>query len=85
MSEARQSWQGTLMTVFQPAEETAEGSQAMLNDGMMDRFPKPDVILGKYLLQYGAGTVGYRSGQILTSGDSLLVRTARCHRTESIR
>jgi hippurate hydrolase len=74
LSEARQKWQGTLMAVFQPAEETAEGSQAMLEDGMLDRFPRPDVILGQHSLQYRAGTVGYRSGQILTSGDSLLVR-----------
>lgn len=74
ISEARQNWHGTLMTVFQPAEETAEGSQAMLDDGMMDRFPKPDVILGQHLMQYRAGTVNYRAGQILTSGDSLLVR-----------
>ncbi len=74
LSEARQNWQGTLMAVFQPAEETAEGSQAMLDDGMIDRFPRPDVILGQHLLQYRAGTVGYRAGQILTSGDSLLVR-----------
>jgi hippurate hydrolase len=74
MSEARQNWRGTLMAVFQPAEETAEGSKAMLDDGIMDRFPRPDVILGQHLLQYRAGTVGYKSGQILTSGDSLLVR-----------
>ncbi|HEX9018724.1 MAG TPA: amidohydrolase [Anaerolineaceae bacterium] len=74
LSQERQKWHGTVMTVFQPAEETAEGSQAMLDDGMMDRFPKPDVILGQHLLQYRAGAVGYRAGQILTSGDSLLVR-----------
>lgn len=74
LSEARQNWQGTLMAVFQPAEETAEGSQAMLDDGMVGRFPKPDVILGQHLMQYRAGTVGYRAGQILSSGDSLLVR-----------
>ncbi len=74
MSKARQTWQGTLMVVFQPAEETAEGSQAMLDDGMMDRFPKPDVILGQHLFQYRAGSVAYRAGQILTSADSLQVR-----------
>jgi len=74
LSSARQEWRGTVMAVFQPAEETAEGSQAMLDDGMMDRFPRPDVILGQHLLAYRAGSVGYRSGQILTSGDSLLVR-----------
>ena len=74
LSHAKQAWQGTLMVVFQPAEETAEGSQAMLDDGMMDRFPRPDVVLGQHLLQYRAGLVGYRSGQILTAADSLLVR-----------
>lgn len=74
LSQAREAWHGTLMTVFQPAEETAQGSQAMLDDGMTERFPRPDVIMGQHLLQYRAGTVGYRSGQILTSGDSLLVR-----------
>ena len=31
------------MAVFQPAEETAEGAQAMIDDGLFDRFPKPDV------------------------------------------
>lgn len=74
LSQGRENWRGTLMTVFQPAEETAQGSQAMLDDGLMDRFPKPDVILGQHLMQYRAGTVDYRSGQILSSGDSLLVR-----------
>ncbi len=74
LSLARDSWRGTLMTVFQPAEETGQGSQAMLDDGMTERFPRPDVIMGQHLLQYRAGTVGCRPGQVLTSGDSLLVR-----------
>lgn len=29
------------MVVFQPAEETAEGAQAMIDDGLFQRFPKP--------------------------------------------
>lgn len=74
LSQARASWHGTVLAVFQPAEETAQGSQAMINDGLVERVPRPDVILGQHLLQYRAGTVGYRSGQILTAGDSLLVR-----------
>lgn len=74
LSQGRENWRGALMAVFQPAEETAQGSQAMLDDGMMERFSKPDVILGQHLMQYRAGTVNYRSGQILSSGDSLLVR-----------
>ena len=74
LSQARESWNGTVLAVFQPAEETAEGSQAMITDGLIERFPRPDVILGQHLLQYRAGTVAYRLGQILTAGDSLLVR-----------
>ncbi|MCK1523373.1 M20/M25/M40 family metallo-hydrolase, partial [Bradyrhizobium sp. 17] len=46
LAEAKTSWRGTLMAVFQPAEETAEGAQAMIDDGLFKRFPKPDVILG---------------------------------------
>lgn len=74
LSDGRAFWKGTLVTVFQPAEETAEGSQKMIDDGLIDLIPKPDVILGQHLLQFRAGTVAYRSGQILTAGDSLLVR-----------
>lgn len=74
LSQAREFWHGTVLAVFQPAEETAQGSQAMINDGLVERFPRPDVIMGQHLLQYRAGTVGYRFGQILTAGDSLLVR-----------
>ncbi len=74
LSQARDAWRGTMMAVFQPAEETAEGSQAMLDDGMLEQFPRPDVILAQHLMQYPAGQVRYRSGQVLTAGDSLLVR-----------
>lgn len=74
LAQARAAWRGTLMAVFQPAEETAEGSQAMLDDGMMARFPRPDVILAQHLMNSRAGEVRYRAGQVLTAGDSLLVR-----------
>lgn len=74
LSQARDAWRGTMMALFQPAEETAEGAQAMLDDGLLERFPRPDVILAQHLMQYPAGDVRYRSGQVLTAGDSLLVR-----------
>src|SRR3954471_12739896 len=57
MAEARTSWRGTLMAIFQPAEETAEGAQAMIDDGLFKRFPKPDVILGQHVMVGPAGTV----------------------------
>ena len=33
LAQARGAWRGTLIAVFQPAEETAEGAQAMIDDG----------------------------------------------------
>jgi metal-dependent amidase/aminoacylase/carboxypeptidase family protein len=41
------SWSGTLLLVFQPAEETGEGARAMIDDGLFDRFGLPDVLLGQ--------------------------------------
>jgi len=74
MAEHRDVWRGTLMAVFQPGEEVARGARSMLDDGMAERFPKPDVILGQHVMVGEAGTVGYRSGTILSAGDSLKVK-----------
>ncbi|MBJ6118891.1 amidohydrolase [Pontibacter sp. BT310] len=73
-SEHRELWKGTLMAVFQPGEEVGRGAQSMINDGMMDRFPKPEIILGQHVMVGIAGTVGHRSGAILSAGNSLKVR-----------
>ena len=73
-SEHRDQWKGTLLTVFQPGEEVGRGAQEMIDDGMMDRFPKPDIILGQHVMVGEAGTVGYRSGAILSAGNSLKVK-----------
>ena len=61
-AQARDAWQGTLMAVFQPAEETAEGAQAMIDDGLFKRFPKPDVVLGQHVMVGPAGAIGGRAG-----------------------
>jgi len=74
MADARTSWRGTLMAVFQPAEETGEGAQAMINDGLFKRFPKPDVILGQHVMVGPSGTVAGRAGAITSAADSLQIR-----------
>ncbi|WP_176054874.1 M20 family metallopeptidase [Paraburkholderia caribensis] len=74
MAEHRDAWHGTLMAVFQPGEEVGRGARSMIDDGMTSRFPKPDVILGQHVMVGAAGTVGYRSGTILSAGDSLKVK-----------
>ncbi len=74
LAEARTSWRGTLMPVFQPAEETGEGAQAMIDDGLFKRFPKPDVILGQHVMVGPSGTVAGRAGAITSAADSLQIR-----------
>lgn len=73
-AQAREAWRGTLMAVFQPAEETGEGAQAMINDGLLDRFPKPDVVLGQHVMVGPAGAIGGRTGVTTSAADSLQIR-----------
>jgi hippurate hydrolase len=74
MAEAKTSWRGTLMALFQPAEETGEGAQAMIDDGLFKRFPKPDLILGQHVMVGPSGTVAGRAGAITSAADSLQIR-----------
>jgi hippurate hydrolase len=74
LAGARDAWQGTVLAVFQPAEETAQGAQAMIDDGLFDRFPKPEVILGQHVMPAPAGVLGYRPGTTQAAADSLEVR-----------
>lgn len=70
----RDRWQGTVMAVFQPAEETAAGSRAMIDDGLFDRFARPDVIFGQHVMPTPAGTVGTREGVVTSAGDTFEIR-----------
>jgi amidohydrolase len=74
LAGARDAWHGTLMAVFQPAEETAEGAQAMIDDGLFERFPKPDVILGQHVMPMSAGVIASQSGVVTSAGDSFQIR-----------
>src|SRR6202047_2528421 len=73
-AQARDAWKGTLMAVFQPGEETAEGAQAMIDDGLFKRFPEPNVILGQHVMIGPAGAVAGRTGAITSAADSLQIR-----------
>ncbi len=74
LAQTRSSWKGTLMAVFQPAEETAAGAQAMIDDGLFKRFPKPDVALGQHVMVGPAGAIGGRTGTITSAADSFQIR-----------
>jgi len=45
MADRRDQWSGTLVLIGQPAEERISGARAMLQDGLYERFPKPEYAL----------------------------------------
>src|SRR5580698_4999491 len=49
MVHSKDSWHGTLMLIGQPAEETIGGARGMLADGLLKRFPKPDVAVAMHV------------------------------------
>ena len=73
MADHRDRWHGTLITLFQPAEETGEGAQDMVDDGLFSRIPVPDVALAQHLLPGIAGTVATCPGPFMSAADSIRV------------
>ncbi len=69
----RDEWSGTVVAVFQPAEEYGAGSQAMIADGVLDRFPRPDIVLGQHVTPLPVGTIGVRAGTQMAASDGLTV------------
>jgi len=74
LARHKDKWQGTLMPLFQPAEETGTGAQAMIDDGLFKRVPKPDAILGQHVMVGSAGVISSRAGVITSAGDSFQIR-----------
>jgi len=73
LAAGRGGWGGTVVAVFQPAEEVG-GAPRMLQDGFADRFPRPAVCLGQHVGPAPAGLVGTRPGPVMSACDTLLVK-----------
>src|ERR1700732_3982382 len=73
-AKSRDSWHGTLMAVFQPGEETAQGAQAMIDDNLFKRFVKPNVVLGQHVMSLPSGHLDWRTGVVTSAADSLQIR-----------
>jgi amidohydrolase len=69
--EAEDAWHGTYIALFQPGEEVAGGADAMLEDGLVDALPTPDVALAQHVMPGVAGQVAITSGPALSQGDSV--------------
>jgi amidohydrolase len=73
MAAHRDRWNGTLLALFQPAEETGDGAQGMVDDGLFRRIPVPDVALSQHLLPGIAGTVGTCPGPFMSAEDGIQI------------
>ena len=73
LAQGRKAWRGAVIALFQPAEEVAGGAKAMLDDGLRDRIPKPDVAFAQHVLAYPAGSIGTQTGPVLSAGDSIRI------------
>ncbi|MCR1162435.1 amidohydrolase [Paenarthrobacter sp. UW852] len=73
LTDNRDVWSGTLVLIFQPGEETAAGALAMLDDGLWDKAPKPEVVFGQHVMPRPVGTVAISSGPVAAMADSLRV------------
>lgn len=72
LAEHKDRWQGTLLLVGEPAEEIGAGAKAMLDDGLFDRFGKPDYGIMLHVdPALRAGAVGFRAGFTMANVDSV--------------
>jgi amidohydrolase len=64
---------GTLVLIFQPAEETGGGALAMLADGVDSRFPYDEIYAIHNAPHFAPGTFGARDGAVLASCDEMRI------------
>ncbi|KAL7894388.1 metal-dependent amidase/aminoacylase/carboxypeptidase [Trichoderma sp. TUCIM 5745] len=71
---ARAEWSGTLILLFQPNEEHTGGAQAMVDDGLYDKIPTPNVVMAQHLMPIQSGAVSLKGGPVLVSADTVCIR-----------
>jgi len=75
MAGDRARWHGTLVVIGQPAEERLGGARAMIADGLLTRFPRPDFVIAVHDdPRYPSGTIGYHAGPILSNSEGITIR-----------
>ncbi|MFF4752478.1 amidohydrolase [Streptomyces sp. NPDC002514] len=67
LAAGRETWAGTVVAVGQPAEENGQGADRMVADGLYERFPRPDVLLGQHAAPGIAGLYPHVPGLVLSA------------------
>jgi amidohydrolase len=85
LASVRRELPGTVVFLFQPAEEMAPigeqgGAELMVREGALDD-PKPDAVFGLHVVPYLLGHVLYKSGPFMASSDrfTIIVRGRQTH------
>ena len=73
LGRLKSAWSGTLIVLFQPNEERAGGAKAMVDDGLYEKVPIPDVVLGQHVMPLRSGQIGNRANTIMGAADSFKV------------
>ena len=72
LNKIKDSFNGTVLLVFQPAEEKLPGgAKLMMDEGVFDKI-KPDMIIGQHVMPtMPVGNVGFKSGMYMASTDEI--------------
>jgi amidohydrolase len=71
--EVKEQWNGTLVVLFQPNEERGKGASAMVDGGLYDKVPVPDVVLGQHVMPFRTGKVMAKAGTMIAAADSFKI------------
>jgi hippurate hydrolase len=75
LSELKSQWQGTLVLLGQPSEETGDGARALLKDNLYTRIPQPDFAIALHdKPDIETGKIGYTPGYAMASATSIDIK-----------
>lgn len=70
----RKDFNGTVRFIFQPAEEPGKGAQAMIDDGLFERFPIDEIYGLHNVPQLPMNTISTCAGAMTASEDNFTIR-----------
>ena len=72
LNEIKTDFTGTVILIFQPAEEIIPGGAKQIIDSGVLNNPKPDIIIGQHVMpSMEVGTVGFKQGLYMASSDEI--------------
>ncbi|MFA5492581.1 MAG: M20 family metallopeptidase [Bacteroidales bacterium] len=74
LNEIREKWNGRVVLIFQPSEETLPGGALKMIEANVLDDPYVDVVIGMHVSpELSTGTIGYKSGVFMSSTDEIYI------------